>query len=108
MMAFDLPSPSIQCSVEIERDAGRVRLRGRIVSLHDATGDYRLQIVKTGRSGSSRVGQSGRFEAKAHAPVYVGSATLDFGEATELAARLNVSAGGKTYSCEAHEESGRD
>jgi YD repeat-containing protein len=104
MMAFDLPSASIQCSVEVEREAGAVRLRGRVVSLHDAQGDYRLQIIKSGRSGSSRIAQGGRFEAKARVPAYVGSATLDFGATTRVSARLTIASGDKTYSCETHEE----
>ena len=106
-MAVDLSATPIHCTVEVERAPAGVHLRGRIVSQRDASGDYHLQIVKSGRSGSSRIGQGGRFEAKAHTPIYVGAATMDFGEGAQLSARLTVLSGGGSYSCETHKEAGR-
>jgi hypothetical protein len=98
------PPAVIQCSVDVERRPRNVIFRGKIISTSDANGTYQLEIVKTSRSGSSNVVQSGKFKASANKPLLVGMADLDAGPETRIVAYFTVRATGTDSGCRSEKE----
>lgn len=103
-LSYVAPPAAIQCSLDVEHRSANVVLRGRIVSAIETDGSYRLEIVKTSRSGSSNINQSGTFQAKANQPLFVGMANLDAGPGTRLVAHFVVRAAGQDHECKSEKE----
>lgn len=97
--------PAIACTIQADRSAGRIALRGRIVAPAGARGAYRFEIQKTGPSGRSNISQGGVFGVPASGETQAGSATFDDAPQTHFIARLTLDADGRSYSCEKNEES---
>ena len=96
---------AIHCSVEVEHQNGFVQLRGRIVSDVEIDGDYRLDIRKSGRSGSaSKSIQAGDFHARPNEPVSVGATILNTEPGMRLVAYFTVQAADKSQPCSSERE----
>jgi hypothetical protein len=98
-MAVDQPPPAIDCMIEADAAADQITLRGRITTNVPASGNYGLDVVKTGASGASRIKQSGAYAAVPQQPTYVGSVVLDYRPGTSYTANLVVSYGEQSYAC---------
>ncbi|MCW2318764.1 hypothetical protein M2322_004333 [Rhodoblastus acidophilus] len=92
-------APAISCMIEAQRVGGSLRLRGAILSLQQASGSYRLEIVKESGGGASNIRQSGDFTASVNLPTLVGSTTVDFAPGARIKALLTVNAADRSYQC---------
>ena len=93
--------PAVQCSVVEEHARGMVHLHGVIIATRDITGQFDLQVMKTGPGGIANLSQAGTFSAPANRKVTVGQSTISVEPGAEYTASLEVKAGGRTYKCRA-------
>jgi hypothetical protein len=93
--------PVVHCSVVEEHTRGMVHLHGIVIATHDITGQFNLQVMKTGPGGMANLSQAGTFSAYAHRKVSVGQSTISVEPGAEYTASLEIEAGGRTYRCRA-------
>jgi hypothetical protein len=103
MAPVDQPPP-IVCSI-VQQDIGnRLQIRGRVVGRQGAHGDFSLQVVKTGPSGSSNLSQSGTFSIPENRERLLGMATFNMAPGDHFKANLKIHLDGKDYTCQSSDE----
>ena len=88
---------------EAARTNGALAVHGIVTGRDGATGTYRLEISKTSRSGTSRIAQSGAFDAKPGVGSTLGATTVDFAPETRVAVHLIIDTGSGAYTCDKEE-----
>ena len=103
MSPIDQPPP-IVCSI-IRQDIGdRLQVRGRVIGKPEAQGDFSLQIVKSGPSGSSTMSQSGTFSIPKNREKLLGLATFNMATEDHFTAELSLRVDGQTYTCKSSDK----
>jgi hypothetical protein len=98
MAPIDQPPP-IVCSI-IQQDVGnRLQIRGRVIGRQGAHGNFSLQIVKTGPSGSSNLSQSGTFSIPENREKLLGLATFNMTPKDHFTANLTIHLNGQIFTC---------
>jgi hypothetical protein len=87
----------LTCTIEVNQAAGGVELQALVLTTRDMSGSYRLSVAKGGGGGSANINQSGGFDVRGGTPRVVSSVSL--GGNGRYAARLSVTAGGRTVEC---------
>jgi hypothetical protein len=88
----------LTCEFRADAANGMTTIEGIVHATDGVEGSYRLSVDGSGGAGSTRVNQSGTFQAAPDAPATLGQVTLDSGGTYD--ARLEVSAAGSTVVCE--------
>lgn len=93
--------PSVQCQVAADRTEGMVTISGIVSASKTIDGTYKLQILKQGPAGSSRLQQGGNFSAQPSTDARTSQARVSLEPGARLTAVLTVTAGGQVYECQA-------
>lgn len=91
--------PPIVCSIVLQDSGDRLQIRGRVIGRPEAQGNFSLQVIKTGPSGSSTMSQSGTFSIPENRERLLGLATFNLQAGEHFTAELNLHIDGQTYSC---------
>ena len=97
MAAADQPPP-IVCSIVRQDLSDRLQLRGRVIGRVEVQGDFSLQVIKTGPSGSSAIRQSGTFSIPENRERLLGLRTFNL-SAGDHFTELSLHVDGQTYTC---------
>ena len=76
-----------------------VHLHGVVIATRHVTGQFSLNVIKTGPGGMANLSQAGTFSASANRKVSVGQSTISVEPGAEYTASLEIEAGGRTYKC---------
>jgi hypothetical protein len=92
-------SPPFVCSI-VRQDIGDLlQIRGRVNGRPEARGNFSLQVLKTGPSGSSTMSQSGTFSVPESREKLLGLATFNMTAGDHFTAELSLWVDGQTYTC---------
>lgn len=89
----------VRCEIQATTSGGMVTLQGVVRADKAVSGSYAFRVESAGGSGSSDISQGGDFSAKAGSPTTLGQVMLG-SHGSVYDARLEVTAGGKTYRCD--------
>lgn len=92
-------SGPVRCEIQATTSGGMVTLQGVVRADKAVSGSYTFRVESAGGSGSSDISQGGDFSARAGDPTTLGQVMLG-GNGSIYDARLEVTAGGKTYRCD--------
>lgn len=98
-VSADVPPP-ISCVLVEQRVGTQVQIAAQIRSDAARTGTYRLQVIKQGPSGDSRINQQSDFAVDAGRSVQIQGLSLSMEPSARYRAVLSVSSEGVTYACE--------
>lgn len=96
----DIPPPSISCTLLEQRQGTQVRIGAQIRADVAQSGTYRLEVIKSGPSGSSQISQQSEFTLDAGRSVQILGLSLSMEPSARYRAVLSVKTGGSTYACE--------
>jgi hypothetical protein len=98
-------APPFVCSI-VRQDIGDLlQIRGRVKGRPEARGNFSLQVLKTGPSGSSTICQSGTFIVPESHEKLLGLATFNMRAGDHFTAELSLRVDGQTYTCKSTHES---
>lgn len=100
-MPADLPPPPVTCSLSEHRAGAQVEIQAEIRASIEQRGHYRLNVTKSGPSGSTKVSQQAAFSLRPGAVVRMQGLSLSMEPEARYRAVLTVEAGDEaTYRCE--------
>jgi hypothetical protein len=103
MLPLDQPPP-IVCSIVQQQVGHRVQVRGRVVGRQEAQGNFSLQVIKSGPSGSSTISQSGTFSINAGREKLLGLAVFNTEPGVHFTAELSLRVDRQTFTCKTSDE----
>ena len=89
----------VHCEIQATTSGGMVTLQGVVRADKAVSGSYTFRVESAGGSGNSDISQGGDFSARAGDPATLGQVMLG-GNGSIYDARLEVTAGGRTYRCD--------
>ncbi|GJD78250.1 curli-like amyloid fiber formation chaperone CsgH [Methylobacterium gregans] len=107
VVSAEVPPP-ISCALVEQRVGAQVRISVQIRSDAERVGIYRLQVIKQGPSGDSRISQQSKFALDAGRSMQIQGLSLSMEPSAHYRAVLSVSSGGATYVCERTGPGGAD
>lgn len=89
----------IECKLKTTRGRGSVQLQAIAVARKGVTGEYRFDVEKIGRAGTSQTSQSGEFSLGAGKEAVLGEVEIGIADDASYEATLTLTANGREASC---------